>query len=116
MAYEVDLPRLRTPGAVLLVGGLVLAHLPTGVGLPCPLRTLTGVPCPFCGMTTSVRQTLGGHLRSAIGAAPLGVVAVAAAVIAVLGVGPRTFRVACPLLIGVIGLEWVFELVRFHIL
>jgi hypothetical protein len=46
----------------------------------------------------------------------LGVVAVAAAVIAVLGVGPRTFRVARPLLIGVIGLEWVFELVRFHIL
>lgn len=116
MAYEIELPRLRNPGAALLVGGLLLAHLPAGIGLPCPMRALTGIPCPFCGMTTSVRDTMGGHLRPAFGAAPLGVVAVAVAIVAVLGIGPKNLRLACPVLVAVIASEWAFELVRFHIL
>jgi hypothetical protein len=114
--YELDLSRLRAPGATLLVGGIVLAHLPVGVGLPCPLRTLTGVPCPFCGVTTSVRATLGGHLVTALGAAPLGVAAVVAAVVAVVGRGPRTLRVPSVLLGALLAGEWLFELHRFHVL
>jgi hypothetical protein len=94
----------------------VLAHLPGSVGLPCPLRSLTGVPCPFCGLTTSVRAALGGHLDRAIGAAPLGLVVVGLALLAVSGRGPRTIRVPVPVLLALLVAEWVFELHRFHVL
>jgi hypothetical protein len=114
--YELEVGRLRKPALVLLAGGLVLAHLPTGVGLPCPLRALTGVPCPFCGVTTSVRATLGGHLRAGLSAAPLGLLLVAAAFAITLRLGPATIRIVRPLLIFAVAAEWAFELHRFHII
>jgi hypothetical protein len=42
----------------------------TGLGLPCPLRTLTGVPCPLCGMTTAATSLAGGDSRAALAANP----------------------------------------------
>jgi Protein of unknown function (DUF2752) len=42
----------------------------TGIGLPCPLRTLTGVPCPMCGMTTAATGLAGGDLQAALAANP----------------------------------------------
>ena len=42
----------------------------TGLGLPCPLRTLTGVPCPLCGMTTAATSLSAGDLGAAMAANP----------------------------------------------
>jgi len=42
----------------------------TGLGLPCMLRTLTGIPCPLCGMTTAATGLAAGHLRTALAANP----------------------------------------------
>ena len=42
----------------------------TGLGLPCPLRTLTGIPCPLCGMTTAATGLAAGDLGGAIAANP----------------------------------------------
>ncbi|HZD72150.1 MAG TPA: DUF2752 domain-containing protein, partial [Actinomycetes bacterium] len=42
----------------------------TGLGLPCPLRTLTGVPCPLCGMTTAATSLRAGDLGAAAAANP----------------------------------------------
>ena len=41
-----------------------------GLWLPCPLRTVTGVPCPFCGMTTAATGLAGGDLGAAVAANP----------------------------------------------
>ena len=114
--YRVDLSSSRRAGVVLLAGGLVLAHLPASVGVPCPLRTLTGIPCPFCGVTTAVRSTLGGHLGQALSAAPLGVLVVVVAAIAAIGRGPRTLRIPTVLLVALLVGEWLFELHRYHVL
>jgi hypothetical protein len=113
---EVDVRRLRNPALVFLAGGLLLAHLPAGVGLPCPMRSITGVPCPFCGMTTSVRDTLGGHVRSGLAAAPLGLVLIATSIAVGLRLGPSSVRVLRPFVIVGVAAEWCFELFRFHIL
>ncbi len=113
--YELDVGRLRKPAAIFLAGGLLLAHLPAGVGLPCPMRSLTGVPCPFCGVTTSVRDTLGGHVRAGFDAAPLGLVLIAAAFVIALRLGPARVRFLVPIVIAAVMAEWAFELVRFHI-
>ncbi|MDX6338489.1 MAG: hypothetical protein QOG05_5829 [Streptosporangiaceae bacterium] len=52
-------------GTVALLYPFLMAH--TGDrGVPCPLRSLTGVPCPCCGMTTAtVSLVHGGWLAAA---------------------------------------------------
>jgi hypothetical protein len=114
--YEVDLSRLRLAGSALLVGGLVFAHLPEAWGLPCPLRSLTGVPCPFCGTTTAVRDALGGHVGASAAAAPLGLLVVVAAFLAVISRLPKRIAFHPAYLLVPLLAEWVFELHRFRVL
>jgi hypothetical protein len=115
LRWQVDLVSLRILGAVMLVVGAAAPHVPHNPGLPCPLRTLTGVPCPACGMTTSVKAVCTGHLRRAVSANPFGVVAVAVAV--ALWFRPK-WRVAnlpvVPLALGAF-ISWGWELHRFHV-
>jgi hypothetical protein len=107
---------LRWAGGIMLGTGLVLTRLPTGVGLPCPLRTLTGVPCPFCGLQTSVKATVAGQLGSAVAANPAGVALVVVA-IALLVVRPATIRLPPTAVVAtLVAAMWVFELARFGIL
>ena len=42
----------------------------TGVALPCPLRSVTGIPCPLCGMTTASEALVRGDLGEAVAANP----------------------------------------------
>ena len=114
--YEVDCTKLRVPAVALMCGALVLAHLPSDVGMPCPLRSLTGVPCPFCGVTTSLRAVGGGHFLGALRAAPLGLALCGASILALAGQLPKRLRIPIPLLAAAAAAEWVFELARFHVI
>jgi hypothetical protein len=109
---ELDPADLRTAAAVMLAGAVSLPLVPGHPGLVCPLRLLTGVPCPLCGMTTSVEDTVRLELGAAVHANPAGLALVVVALTLLL-VRPR--RLALPSLTIPVALSamWVFELHRF---
>ena len=115
--------------AVGSVYPLVMAHT-GGRGLPCPLRTLTGVPCPFCGLTTASVALSHGNWVAAAAANPLaylaaGLAIVTAPVLVTRAVGqaslPRAWSGAARRRAGwvaavLVALSWVFQLHRFGFL
>ena len=111
----VDGRGLRGAGVVMMLASVMLPLVPGYPGVACPLRAVTGVPCPFCGMTTSVRESLHLDLKEAFAANPAGILAVLTALALVV---LRPARVSVPqlliplLLVGM----WVFELFRFSVL
>jgi hypothetical protein len=100
-------------GGVLLVGRTVGLHLPA-----CPLRTITGVPCPGCGVTRLADAVAHGRVGEALGADPLGVALLAAvATLAVVAVIARARGASLPARVGswpvvgvlaaLVGLRWL---------
>jgi hypothetical protein len=119
---RVDFGTMRPTAALGLAAGIGLNVLwgpgrAGHVGLPCPLRTITGIPCPLCGMTTSVTATLRGDLSAAVAANPAGILVAVLAVIVLAGVLQRR-ALTLPRWSAYAGLAvlWVFELVRFRII
>jgi hypothetical protein len=112
--WEMEVAPLRRLGAAMLGLALLLPTLPHDPGLPCPLRTVTGIPCPLCGMTTSVKAGVRLDLRAALGANPFGLAVIAAA--ALMLIRPAWRRVAVPasLVIGAAIASELFQLHRFH--
>jgi hypothetical protein len=112
----IDTSDARGAALGLLAAAATLPLLPGHAGLPCPLRTLTGVPCPLCGMTTSVEGTVHGHLLEALRANPAGPLAVLAALALLVRRPARALRVPKIAVAGVVLGLWIFELHRFSLI
>lgn len=112
IAVRLDDPDLRVAAALLLGCAAAKAAVPGTPGVPCGLRELTGIPCPLCGLTTSVTEVARLHVGSAFAANPAGplLVLVAAAVLA--GVS-RRFVVRPAVVYLALSAMWVWELHRF---
>jgi Protein of unknown function (DUF2752) len=89
-------------------------------GALCPLRRLTGVPCPLCGSTTVFMEAGAGHWTAALTANPLTVLAFFAflasplALIDPVGSWARLPARRRNLALGVLlALSWVWQLHRF---
>lgn len=102
-------------GAVMLAAGALLAYSPIHPGLLCPLRATTGVPCPFCGMTTSVKAILRLDFGAAFAANPGGILAVALAA-GLIALRPSRVRVPVAFIITAASAMWVWQLFRFSVL
>ena len=102
-----DPGELRFAGAAMLAAGLTLPALPGHPSFHCPFRALTGLPCPLCGLSTSVEETVRLHPGDALAANPLGVLLVL-----------RPARLALPRAVIPVALagSWLFELHRFSFL
>lgn len=108
-----DLGDARGAAIAMLGAGAVLSLLPGHAGLPCPLRTLTGVPCPLCGGTTSVEDAFRGHPLASLEASPLGLFALAAAVLILVRRPRGAFRVPLSVLCAMLLGLWLFQLHRY---
>jgi len=66
---------------IALLVALWLKPDPRGLGtheqlmlFPCNFHALTGLPCPFCGMTTAFAHMVRGNVREAVLAQPMGAI------------------------------------------
>jgi hypothetical protein len=114
-SVALDVAELRVVGLALCVGALVLPVVPFYPGVICPLRASTGIPCPLCGLTTSVRATLRLDVGEAVALNPGGLAATVAAAGLLL---TRRTRITVPAasLPILIAWLWIFELFRFDLI
>ncbi|MDQ3987115.1 MAG: DUF2752 domain-containing protein [Actinomycetota bacterium] len=105
---------LALGGAAMIAAGLAMSVLSIHTGFICPLRAATGIPCPFCGMTTSVRSSLRLDFSEAFAANPAGALAVVAAVVLIL-LRPRRIRIPVSLATASVAGMWLFQLNRFEL-
>jgi hypothetical protein len=102
----------------------------TGLGLPCPLRTITGIPCPLCGMTTAAVNLSKGDAAAALAANPfvfavLGLTITGLVLLAAREVGslkkpamwsPAARRKCGYVIAGLAVVSWLYQLHRLHYL
>jgi hypothetical protein len=114
-------------GAAGAVAAYQAAMGGTGLWLPCPLRTLTGIPCPLCGMTTAATGLAAGDLGATMAAHPFvlllaGFTLVMVVMMAARALGwlrppaqwPASRRRQSYWVAGVLaGASWTFQLHRF---
>jgi hypothetical protein len=72
----------------LAATGFALAGSALELGVLCPLRRLTGVPCPLCGLTTGTWALAHGDVAAAVHAHPMAPAALAFLVLAWTPWGP----------------------------
>ncbi|MFD7733192.1 DUF2752 domain-containing protein [Kitasatospora phosalacinea] len=116
-AARVLLRAAAVAGAAVVVAALQEVHDP---GVLCPLRLLTGVPCPLCGSTTVFAEAGRGRWEAALLANPVTALAAVALVCGPLGPGRRWRRLSYAgrgLLVGAaLAAGWVWELARLVLL
>lgn len=110
---EIQLAPLRVAGLALVPAAALLSVSPIDPVPPCPLRALTGIPCPLCGSTRGVIAAVHGNLGDALvlNPASLGVLVLALLLV----VGWRVERVRIPVWViaTVFAVLWGYQLYKY---
>ncbi|HUV11607.1 MAG TPA: DUF2752 domain-containing protein [Acidimicrobiia bacterium] len=110
---SVDLRGARF-GAAAMVGIAALRPaIPFEFVPPCPLRTITGIPCPMCGMTRGVTSLVNGDFAHALLMNPASYLVIALAVL--LFVQWRTRRIVIPVwaIVTVLAVMWTWQMFKY---
>ncbi len=110
---SIQLRELRIVALAMLVVAAIRPLIPFEFVPPCPLKTVTGVPCPLCGMTRGVTSVVHGDFEHALLMNPASYVAIALAVL--LFVQWRTKRVVIPVwvIVAVLAAMWSWQLFKY---
>ncbi|GGV23417.1 hypothetical protein GCM10010182_52370 [Actinomadura cremea] len=111
---------LRVAAMAVAAVGASWIHRVNDPGVLCPLRALTGIPCPFCGGTTVFIELGSGHPARAALANPVILTGAIGFAVAPLGAGRRWWALAPRTRTWVLGIALVgselWQLVRFDVL
>jgi hypothetical protein len=108
----VDLRGLRIASAGLLAAAVVKAQLGLP-GIPCLLRSVTGIPCPLCGSTRSVEAVAEIDVARALFLNPAGVLAVALAVVILLAWRVKQVVLPVWLVFAPFAALWAYQLFKY---
>ncbi len=119
-ARPVRVVALRAVAVTAAAVALAHLHLRWRPATLCPLRALTGIPCPLCGSTTALVHLGRLDVAGALRAAPVTLAVGAAVLAAPLGVARMWWRIPARLRTAVIvatlaGAE-VWQLARFAVI
>ncbi|MEV4253999.1 DUF2752 domain-containing protein [Spirillospora sp. NPDC049652] len=114
-------------GAALRVAAMATAavaaawvHRVHDPGVICPLRTVTGIPCPLCGGTTVFLEFGAGRPGRAVLANPVALTGAVAVALAPLGLGARWWELAPKtrrgVLVAALAASELWQLVRLGVL
>lgn len=109
----IDLRPLRIAGIAMFAVAIVLPFLPRAPFLPCPLRTVTGVPCAFCGMTRSVTAAVHGDVVGSLALNPGGLALIAFAVALLVVWRWRSVTIPVWLIVGGFSVLWIYQLFKY---
>ncbi len=108
-----DLRSFRAIGAAMLAVAAARPMMPFETVPPCPFRTLTGIPCPLCGMTRGVTAAVHAEFGRAVFLNPASILAVAAAVLLLLAWRTKRLTVPVWLIVLVFALMWAWQLFKY---
>lgn len=85
--------------------------LPFHPPLACPLRSITGIPCPLCGMTRAVVAIAHGHIGASLAFNPGGIAVLLIAIVALIRPAWLT-RLRMPVwsVLAVFGTLWLWNI------
>jgi hypothetical protein len=102
---------LRIASGAMIAVAAVWPLLPLHPGIACPLRAVTGVPCPFCGMTRAVVAAVHGHVATSLTFNPAGIIVLALAVCALVRPAWLTrFRAPMWIVLALFAALWVWNI------
>ena len=110
---DVDLRPLRVAAVALVPVAFLVSWLPLDVVPRCPLRSLTGVPCPLCGSTRGVVAAVHGHLGHALALNPASLLVLALAAMLVLGWRIERVRIPVWTIVAVFAVLWTYQLFKY---
>ena len=102
---------LRVAMGGLLGAAATWPLLPVHPPVACPLRAMTGIPCPLCGMTRACVAAAHGHFGASLAFNPAGILLLLGAIVLV--IRPALLRRIRPprwLLPVVLGVMWMWNI------
>lgn len=116
VSVSTSISRRPEHGTRLVAGGMLAVAaawpiLPFHPPLACPLRSVTGIPCPLCGMTRAVVAAAHGHIATSLAFNPGGIAVLVLALVALVRPAWLT-RVRVPVwtVFAVFGALWVWNI------